>query len=330
VSAELAKRIADLRERAMRPGVDPVAWSSVTARVSRLKERADEDLTTVALAADGLQTAAEDKWPSEVTGALERLGWPDHWDPHSLVRLWDPVTSAEARGFVSGVKGTVFEQEVVERVQSGELSLPGGGDGLRLAEDLQQPGWDAQVLDGDEVIGVLQMKATDSVDYLAEHLGRYPEIDEVITTSEVAQKAADRGMTVIDSGVRNTDLEAGLQDAVDSLDAASLVHEVVPLYGLGSVAARAVVAARRGASPDDIASLLKEEGLTLLAVNAAGLVVETATGTVLLRPLTTMAIRLGAHRVKVQRQSAERIAGHQAVVGGLARRARQHAVANDI
>ena len=197
MSTGRVEAVADLLERSAQPGLAPVAWSSVTAEVAALKARAGEDLTTVALAGDGWQTAAEDEWPSEVTGALERLGWPAHWDPRSLVRLWDPVTSAEARGFVSGVKGAVFEQEVVDRVESGELSLPGGGDGLRLAEDVQQPGWDAQVLDGDQVIGVVQMKATDSVAYVAGHVDRYPGVDTVITTSEVARAAADRGLTVV-------------------------------------------------------------------------------------------------------------------------------------
>ncbi|MGY1690365.1 hypothetical protein [Geodermatophilus sp. SYSU D01105] len=315
--------IDDLRDRAARPGLGPIPWPAITQRLAALKSRVGQDLTTLALAADGLQAAAEDEWPAEVTSALQRLGWPDHWDPRSLGQLWHPVDPGEARGFVSGVKGTVFEEEVAQRVESGELSLPDGGDRLRLAEDVQQPGWDAEVLDGEEVIGVVQMKATDSVGYLQEHLERYPGIDGVITTSEVAQTAAERGVDVVDSGIANDDLEEAVQGAVDSLDAASLAHEYLPVYGLGSVAVRAVVAARRGASRDEVSALLKEEGISLLAVNAAGLLVETATGTVFLRPVTTTAIRLGTHRARVARRSAEDLAEQQAALAGLTTRARQ-------
>jgi hypothetical protein len=162
VSGSLAETIADLQDRAAQSGLSPAAWCSVTERLSTLKAGAGAALTTSALAMDGHQAAAEDEWPPEISEALQRLGWPDSWDPRSLGRLWDPVTPPEARGFVSGVKGTVFEHEVVDRVEAGDLLLP-EGDGLSLAEDVQQPGWDAEVLDGDEVIGVVQMKATDSV-----------------------------------------------------------------------------------------------------------------------------------------------------------------------
>lgn len=322
MSEGLAGAVAELRERAARPGLSPVSWSSATERLATLKSRAGKGVTTLAIAGDSLLTAAEDEWPAEVTGALNRLGWPDHWDPRALGHLWDPVTSAEARGFVSGVEGTVFEQEVANRAASGDLVLPGGGDTLCLAEDVQQPGWDAQVLDGDQVTGIVQMKATNSTSYLREHVDRYPEIDAVVTTSEVVPAAADRGLEVIDSGISNEELEARVQDAVDSLDAASLVHEVAPVFGLGSVAARAVIAAQQGASRDEIVFLLNEEGLTLLAVNAAGLVVETATGTVVLRPLTTTAIRLGTHRIQVQRRSAECLADQRRALTGLADMAR--------
>jgi hypothetical protein len=303
-----AGRIAKLQMRAAEPGVDRVPWRALSANLDVMRSRLGEHAATLGLAVDGWRAAAEDRWPSDVLAALTRLHLEERWDPHSLRRQWDPVGGAEARGLVSSIKGTLFEQQVVERAAAGDLPLPDGGDHMRLADDLTEPGWDAEVLDGEDVVGVVQMKATGSVAYLVDHLERYPDISDVITTSEVAKEAAERGVSVLDSGIANDELADVLHDAVESLDAVSAVHEVLPVVGLGAVAVRAVLALRRGASNEEVAALLREEGVALIAINAAGLIVETSTGTVLLRPVTTTAIRLGLHRVRVQRRVAGQLA----------------------
>jgi hypothetical protein len=76
--------------------------------------------------------------------------------------------------------------------------------------------------------------------------------------------------------------------------------------GLEVVATRALPAWKRDAKRDEGTALL-ERRAGLVATNEAGLVVETATGTVLLRPVTATAIRLGLHRARVQRKSADRL-----------------------
>jgi hypothetical protein len=321
VRQDQAQRIGELRRRAAEPDVSPIPWLTVSANLAAVRSHLGEHAATLGLAVDGWRAAAEDEWPPEVMAALARLGLHERWDPHALHRQLDPVSGDQAQGLINSVKGTLFEQQVAERFESGELLLPDGGDRLRLAEELNQPGWDAEVLNGDEVIGVVQMKATGSVGYLMEHLERYPDIADVITTSEVAQTLAERGVSVIDGGITNAQLESVLHDAVDSLDAGSAVQEVLPVIGLGAVAARALLARRRGASGEEIASLLTEEGLTLVAINAAGLVVETATGTVLLRPVTTTAIRLGMHRARVQRKVADQLAQQARALLHLSQRA---------
>ncbi|MGY1780322.1 hypothetical protein [Geodermatophilus sp. SYSU D01036] len=318
----LAERLEALKERLGRLGATALPWDVVSRRVADLRRIPPETWTTAGLAVDGYLAAAEDEWPPEVVEALERLGWAENWNPRALGFLLAPVDSASAGGFVNGVKGTLFEDVVEHRAEAGLLDLPEGADGLELAEKLNQPGWDAELLQDDEVVGVVQMKATGSVDYLAEHVDRYPDIEHVIATSEVAEAAAARGMDVIDAGVQNADLTATLQQAAGSLDAGSLVREWIPVTGLSIAALRALKAHRGGASVEEVKSILAEEGVTLVAAHAAGLAVETATGVVILRPVTSVGVRLARRRYLIQKESREDLARHRSLTEALAERAR--------
>src|SRR4051794_23849789 len=132
MTQDLERRIADLRRRAAEPCVPPVPWPALSANLVTLRRRLGEDASTLGLAVDGWITAAEDEWPPEVLAALTRLGWEDKWaprswDPRSVGHLWNPAEGNAARGFVSGAKGTLFEEQVADRVASGELRLPDGG-----------------------------------------------------------------------------------------------------------------------------------------------------------------------------------------------------------
>ncbi|MGY1753820.1 hypothetical protein [Blastococcus sp. SYSU D01042] len=231
-------RIESLHHRASLPGAAAVPWPAVRANLESIRARRGEDWSTLGLAVDGWVTAAEDEWSVEVADAVEHLGWGEEWNPRSPRFLVHAVTGNEARGFVSGVKGALFESQVADRAEAGDIDLPDGADSLKLAADLQQPGWDAELLEAGEVIGVVQMKATSDLGYLKEHFERYPDISEVIATSEVAGVAAVQGLPVTDGGITNDALERTLEDAVDSLEAASLMHEVLPVVGLGALALR--------------------------------------------------------------------------------------------
>ncbi len=318
----LAERLAALKERLERLGATALPWDVVSRRVAELRRIPPETWATAGLAVDGYLAAAEDEWPSEVVEALERLGWAENWNPRALSFLVSPVKEASASGFVNGAKGTLFEDVVEHRVDDGLLNLPEGADGLALAKKLNQPGWDAELLQDDEVVGVVQMKATGSVDYLAEHFDRYPDIEHVIATSEVAEAAATRGMDVIDAGVENADLTATLQQAAGSLDAESLVREWIPATGLSVVLLRALKAHRGGASVEEVASILAEEGVTLVAAHAAGLAVETATGVVILRPVTSVGVRLARRRYLIQKEAREDSTRQRTLAEALAERSR--------
>lgn len=120
----------------------------------------------------------------------------------------------ELTSFVSGVKGKLFEMKYVDYLNSGELPE---GYAARLADSATQPGWDIAITGPDgHMAQVLQMKATDSVEYVRHALERYPDID-VVTTDEVYSHLVMNGAAdhVANSGIADADLTDHVLDAVD-------------------------------------------------------------------------------------------------------------------
>lgn len=137
------------------------------------------------------------------------------------------LSADEVVGLVHGVKGKLFEMELVTHLNDG--NLPDGVQ-AQLAGSATQPGHDIEIVDANgQVVELLQAKATESVAYVQEALQRYPDID-VTTTTEVhaqlvALGAADR---VADSGIS----EAVLQQQVEAAVQAGQVGQVVDVTDL--------------------------------------------------------------------------------------------------
>lgn len=132
-------------------------------------------------------------------------------------------SAAELLGLVNGVKGKLFELDLVAHLNEG--ALPAGLT-ASLAPSATQPGYDLLVTDASgTVVELLQAKATDSVAYVQEALERYPDID-VMTTTEVHARllALGAGDRVADSGISEVALQnkieaaAGMADAGDAAD----------------------------------------------------------------------------------------------------------------
>ena len=125
------------------------------------------------------------------------------------------MNGEELMGLVNGVKGKLFEIELVDHLNSGYLP---DGVHAELAESVTQPGFDVRILDEQgNVVEVLQAKATDSAAYVKDALERYPDID-VMTTSEVhgqlvAMGAADQ---VTDSGISEAALQSKIEAAASA------------------------------------------------------------------------------------------------------------------
>lgn len=119
----------------------------------------------------------------------------------------------ELLGLVNGVKGKLFELELVEHLNSGYLPE---GVHAELAASATQPGFDVQILDAQgNVVDVLQAKATESAAYVKDALERYPDID-VMTTTEVHAHLVALGAAeqVGDSGISEAALQANVETAV--------------------------------------------------------------------------------------------------------------------
>jgi len=159
--------------------------------------------------------------PPELQRAYE-LAYPGLAADHSFIEEVRRLSADELQGFVSGLKGKLFELQYVDYLNDGHLP---GGFHAELAHSATNPGWDIAIVgDGDSAMrDMIQLKATDSVDYVKHALEVYPDID-VVTTSEVHSHLVMQGFGahVADSHISNHALtaavEGGIDDAVGSMD----------------------------------------------------------------------------------------------------------------
>jgi len=119
--------------------------------------------------------------PESVINAYE-AAYPNLSQTISFADKVQELDGVGLTGFISGVKGKLFEQKYVEYLNSG--NFPEGYTAV-LAGAANQPGWDIAIEGGNgEIASVLQAKATDSVSYVKDAIEKYPNID-VVTTDEV-------------------------------------------------------------------------------------------------------------------------------------------------
>lgn len=121
------------------------------------------------------------------------------------------------QGIINCWKGKLFEVIVRDRLNSGEvvgeLRLLEGQVAV-LAENANQPGWDIQILDKNNlVVEELQLKATDSLEYIKNALENYTGIG-IVTTDNVEINELN-GVTK--SGITNDELESLVSEPLQSL-----------------------------------------------------------------------------------------------------------------
>lgn len=133
----------------------------------------------------------------------------------SATRFFE-LNPASMQGAVNTAKGKYFEFLVADRLNRGEqvgALMLDAGQRAELAERFNQPGWDMRIVDEQGVVvDYLQMKATQSLGYVATALERYPDI-QILATSEVSD-----GALVLDSGIADWQLRQLVGDAVRELD----------------------------------------------------------------------------------------------------------------
>lgn len=118
----------------------------------------------------------------------------------------------ELSGHISNIKGILFEEEVVKALNEQGISA-------ELFNETNHPITDIAIFDSDgDIATEIQLKATDSVDYILNTLEDHPDVP-IIATHEVAQHLTDNDM-VIDSGVDNEALTNAVASTLSVSDVA--------------------------------------------------------------------------------------------------------------
>ena len=125
-------------------------------------------------------------------------------------------SDTQLTGIISNWKGKLFEIEVRDRLNNGEivgdLSLA-DGQYATIAEDINQPGWDLQILNEDgSAAELLQLKATNSLSYINSAFEKYPEIN-IMSTSEIA----DLNDNLINSDISIEELNSAIETPMQPL-----------------------------------------------------------------------------------------------------------------
>ena len=152
--------------------------------------------------------------PEEVEEAY-KAAYPIKSQTDNLRDIIEDADDTELAGLISGIKGKLFEMRYVDFLNDGHL--PDGYEAV-LAESATNPGRDIAILDNNGItVNELQMKATDSVDYIKTALERYPDID-IVTTEEVYNSVVMHEFAdqVINSGISNEELTSVVTETLES------------------------------------------------------------------------------------------------------------------
>ena len=138
--------------------------------------------------------------------------YPDKAEQISFLDAWTGFeTQEQIQGFLSGVKGKLFEIQYLDHLN--ETIEPGYV--ATLADSVTQKGWDIKIQGPDsEVVDLIQLKATDSIAYIKSALNAYPNID-VVTLSDLKHELllADLGSKVSTSSISASDLNDQILEA---------------------------------------------------------------------------------------------------------------------
>ena len=196
--------------------------------IESAKARGRKDELLDLLVVGGVTLAQVIRDPTHVPTEIERafeLAYPGLAQNESLSEAVSGMSGDQLVGLASGVKGKLFELELVDHLNSG--GLPEGFH-AELARSATQPAWDIRILDDHgHVSELLQAKATESAHYVEEALNRYPGVDVTTTTGVHAQLVAlGLAQNVHDSDVSDAVLQAKVNAAMhtgSTFDASDLV-----------------------------------------------------------------------------------------------------------
>ena len=268
--------------------------------------------TTLAELLDGRVDPAS--LPPDVREAFA-LQYP-HQDVAALLR-GHAGNPEELAGIVNGVKGKLFELRYLDHLNHDGL-LPEGCT-AELAHGATQPGWDVVVHDAHgHVVELLQLKATESAEYVAHALERYPGID-VVATREAFDSLHDPELAA--HVVKSSISDAALTEHVhDSLQPEFDQGFHWPFFAFAVIALQSLDRAWKGADIGRVAAEAARRGIfstiasavghaTLVATHVAPLAIPASVGTRLaLTAATTRIERTALLGAAAERERARRAA----------------------
>lgn len=226
-----ASRIEAMREQFRTLGRKEMERSAQRMQaIQTAQKRRRKDQLLDLLVVGGVTLSQALREPASVPENVQQafaLAYPGRAQTETFSDAVERMSSDELVGLVSGVKGKLFELELVDHLNSG--GLPDGYH-AEIAGSATQPGWDIRVLDDNgQVSELLQAKATESAQYVQEALQRYPDID-VTTTTEVHAQLTAVGLAenVHGSGISEAALQAKVEAAAAHSDAAFDASDLVP------------------------------------------------------------------------------------------------------
>jgi hypothetical protein len=204
----------------------------------------------------------------------------------------------QLRGIISGIKGKLFEEQYVNWLDHGHLPA---GYHAELAQHANNPAWDILIRDPHgHTDNLLQLKATESVDYVRQAMDAHPHID-VVTTHEVFDRLSDHqpGLAhLIDSGIGNAALSDNAATAVEHADAASHLAFHLPLLAVSVAIVMELQRYRKGRqSLPEALQQMGKRSLMALTATTVGCLVAAATGKTILGLPAAVVTRMAAGSV---------------------------------
>jgi len=204
----------------------------------------------------------------------------------------------QLRGLISGIKGKLFEDQYVSWLDHGHLPA---GYHAELAHHANNPAWDILIRDPHgHADTVLQLKATESVNYVRQALDAHPHID-LVATHEVFNRLSDHQSDLahlVDSGITNAALSDHAASAVEHADAASHLAFHLPLLAVSVAIVMELQRYRKGRqSLSEAIQQMGKRSLMALTATTVGWAVAAATGKTILGLPAAVVTRMAAGSV---------------------------------
>ena len=196
--------------------------------------------------------------------------------PNKSISELEGLDAESLRGILSNWKGKLFEVQVRDQLNNGDIVgevVLDQGQTAVLAESVNQPGWDLKILNTDGTADeFLQLKATESMSYINEALEKYPDID-IMATSEIASISEE----LQNSGISLDELNEPLLEVLDGgSDVLDMIVPGLPFLIIAAAEGRKVFVKK--ADWDEAVINIASRGVKTGLAMAVGLVAFDITG----------------------------------------------------